>query len=119
MKKMNKALDRYVPKNLSTYSSLTIPFHPDNVLETSVLTKEIEELRIKIIQLEDRLERLKDSDQIITYLETFKKQFEFHCTQEGHNISILRCATLQSLRFCSMRKICKGRLALGKKLKYL
>jgi len=116
---MNKALDRYVPKHLSTYSGLTIPFHPDTILETSILTKEIEELRIKIIQLEDRLEKLKDPDQLIAHLETFKKQFYFHCIVEGHNISILRCATMQSLRFCSMRKICKGRLALGKKLKYL
>jgi len=116
---MNKALDRYVPKNLSTYSGLTIPFHPDTILETSILTKKIEELRTKIIQLEDRLETLKESDQIITYLETFKEQFEFHCTVEGHKVSILRCANLQSLRFCSMRKICKGRLELGKKLKYL
>lgn len=116
---MNKALDRYVPKNLSTYSSLTIPFHPDNILETSILTKKIEELRIKIKELEDRLETLKDSDQIINYLETFKKQFEFHCTVEGHNVSILRCATIQSLGFCSMQKLCRGRIDLGKKLKYL
>lgn len=116
---MNKALDRYVPKNLSTYSSLTIPFHPEKILETSVLSKEIEELRIKIIDLEDRLELLKDADQIITHLEKFKKQFYLHCIVEAKNISILRCASMQSLRFCSMRKICKGRLALGKKLKYI
>jgi len=116
---MNKTLDRYVPKTLSTYSSLTLPLHPDKILQTSILTKEIEELRTKIKELEGRLERVQDSDQIITYLETFKKQFEFHCLQEGHNISILRCATIQNLGFCSMRNICKGRLALGKKLKYL
>lgn len=116
---MNKALDRYVPKNLSTYSSLTLPLHPDKILETSILTKEIEELRTKIKELEGKLERVQDSEQLISYLENFKKQFELHCVQEGHTISILRCAKLQSLKFCSFRNKCKGRIELGKKLKYL
>jgi len=116
---MNKALDRYVPKRFQTHTTMAVPFHPDNILETSILTNEIEELRTQIKDLEGRLERVKDSDQLISYLESFKKQFEFHCVQEGHNVSILRCATLQSLRLCSFRNKCKGRIELGKKLKYL
>ena len=116
---MNKALDRYVPKSLQTFSSIAVPIHPDKIIETSILTKEIEELRTNIKELETRLERLQDSEQLISYLENFKKQFELHCVQEGHKISILRCATLQSLKFCSFRNKCKGRLELGKKLKYL
>lgn len=112
-------IERYVSKELQAYSSTIMPLHPSIFFETSKLTKKNEELRTKITELESRLENLIDTEAILKYLQQFKDQFNFHCLQEGHDVSILRCANILSMGMCSMKNICKGRLALGKKLSYL
>ena len=86
--------------------------------ENTKLTKENEELKTRINERESPYSLQKTED-LIQYLESFKEQFEFHCSIKGHTISILHCANLQSLSPCKFRNKCKGRLALGQKLRYL
>ena len=96
-----------------------VPLHPELLFETSRLTKENEEYRTKIIDLEARLQALSDNEAIIKYLETFKSHFEFYCVSEGHDVTIMRCVTILNLGFCNAKKVCRGRIDLGKNLKYL
>lgn len=114
-------LDRYVPKELQKHSGTftTLPFHPSLLFDTSRLTKEIEQLRIKITELEAQLEKLADTEAIIQYLQQFKDHFTFYCVSEGHDVTIMRCATILNLGFCNSKSVCKGRKELGKKLNYL
>ena len=113
-------IEKYVPKKLQTINTgATIPNHPELLFETSRLTKENEEFRTKITDLEARLQALSDNEAIIQYLETFKSHFEFHCVIEGHDVTIMRCVTILNLGFCNAKNVCRGRIDLGKKLKYL
>lgn len=112
-------LDRYVPKALQVKGTLAIPLHPALQFEASRLTKENEELRTMLTELEARLEKLIATEAILNYLQQFKDQFTFHCIAEGHDVTILRCANILKMGLCSMKTVCKGRLALGKKLNYL
>lgn len=109
-----RAIEKYVPKHLQEHVRVAIPLPT-----TSRLTKKIEELEAEIKDLETRLERMGDADAIIKYLEAFKEQFTFHCVSEGHDITILYCSRILSLGACTMKNVCKPRLALGKKLNYL
>lgn len=112
-------IERYIPKDLKGISSTAVPIHPSIILELEKTTKEKLELRKKLLETETRLSNLQDVEDRIKYLEYFVDQFTLYCISDSANVSILRCAKILSMGFCSMKNICKPRLALGKKLNYI
>lgn len=112
-------IEKYVYKTPQQHALALLPRHPKKLKQISLLTKKIEELNTHLIAQQNTINRLEDSENIIKYLEDFKDNFTFHCVVKGQELSILQCSELQSLKPCKFRNKCKGRLALGQKLRYL